>query len=559
MALQHLRSNTASKRPTAGAMSDGQIAVNTNATSPGLFFKDAGGAIIKVGPVHVGTTAPNSSPAGSTGNSLGEQWLDTSGGGYVLKIWDGSAWRSEVGEFVDAAGDTMTGALILPSGTAAAPALGVGSTDNGIYSPGTDQVALSTNGTGRLFVDAIGRVGVGATPAGDFDVSRTSATVEIRGTSNTSGDVRFGFFNTGANYSWIQAERNSGSLQFATNAAERLRITSAGLVGIGTSSPGSIIDIRQTQTGGETQLRIFNTDTSNTTTQTASIGLSPDSRASATAGIEAIKVNADFSTSAGRDVALALNTTLNNAKNQAVYITHGGNVGIGTTSPSEALTVAGNASFTLSGNERFSIKSSVSPLVEYKLATANYFLTLESVGGSQGAILFNTGTSTATERARIDSSGRLLVGTSSSSGSPSSGAVIQLADQFSVRAAQGGGVTNRFVDTRSGTTLNCVIDVPISSNIYSSFIGTLYICQQLTNSTKSFLAEYRVKIYNSGFTSVFTVVDSVDDSSPNNVVLTFAYSYSNRQITVTSTWTTATSSAITCTLVGAGVSTPSPL
>ena len=237
MALQHLRSNTASKRPTAGAMSDGQIAVNTNATSPGLFFKDAGGAIIKVGPVHVGTTAPNSSPAGSTGNSLGEQWLDTSGGGYVLKIWDGSAWRSEVGEFVDAAGDTMTGALILPSGTAGAPALGVGSTDNGVYSPGTDQVALSTNGTGRLFVDANGRVGVGAAPAGDFDVSRTSATVEIRGTSNTSGDVRFGFFNTGANYSWIQAERNSGSLQFATTSTERLRITSAGLVGIGTSSP----------------------------------------------------------------------------------------------------------------------------------------------------------------------------------------------------------------------------------------------------------------------------------------------------------------------------------
>jgi hypothetical protein len=139
-------------------MSDGQIAVNTNATSPGLFFKDAGGAIIKVGPVHVGTTAPNSSPAagGSTGNSVGEQWLDTSGGGYVLKIWDGSAWRSEVGEFVDAAGDTMTGALILPSGTAAAPALGVGSTDNGLYSPGTDQVAISTGGTEQIRVDGSG-------------------------------------------------------------------------------------------------------------------------------------------------------------------------------------------------------------------------------------------------------------------------------------------------------------------------------------------------------------------------------------------------------------------
>ena len=113
MALQHLRSNTASKRPTPASMADGQLAVNTNATSAGLFFKDAAGALVKVGPVHVGTSAPNSSPAGSSGNALGEQWLDTSGGGYVLKVWDGSAWRSEAGEFVDTSGDTMTGALVM--------------------------------------------------------------------------------------------------------------------------------------------------------------------------------------------------------------------------------------------------------------------------------------------------------------------------------------------------------------------------------------------------------------------------------------------------------------
>jgi hypothetical protein len=115
MALQHLRSSTADKRPTPGAMSDGQLAINTNGTSPGLFFKDSSGALVKVGPVHVGSTAPNVSPAsgGETGNTLGEQWLDTTGGSYVLKIWDGSAWRSEASEFVNASGDTMTGALVM--------------------------------------------------------------------------------------------------------------------------------------------------------------------------------------------------------------------------------------------------------------------------------------------------------------------------------------------------------------------------------------------------------------------------------------------------------------
>ena len=91
---KHIRSSTASKRPTT-AIAEGQIALNTNAASPGLFFKDSTGAsIIKVGPVHVGTTAPNATPAagGSSGNSTGEVWLDTSLTPVGVKIWNGSAW-----------------------------------------------------------------------------------------------------------------------------------------------------------------------------------------------------------------------------------------------------------------------------------------------------------------------------------------------------------------------------------------------------------------------------------------------------------------------------------
>ena len=77
MASTHksLRSSTADKRPTT-SIADGQIALNTNAASPGLFFKDSAGTeIIKVGPVHVGTTAPNATPAvgGSSGNLVGTQ------------------------------------------------------------------------------------------------------------------------------------------------------------------------------------------------------------------------------------------------------------------------------------------------------------------------------------------------------------------------------------------------------------------------------------------------------------------------------------------------------
>ena len=89
---KHIRSGTAHKRPTT-AIADGQIALATNSASPGLFFKDSTGAsIIKIGPVHVGATAPNASPAGSAGNSTGEIWLDNSLTPVGVKIWNGSAW-----------------------------------------------------------------------------------------------------------------------------------------------------------------------------------------------------------------------------------------------------------------------------------------------------------------------------------------------------------------------------------------------------------------------------------------------------------------------------------
>jgi hypothetical protein len=59
-----------------------------------MFFKDNANNIIKAGPAHYGASAPNSSPAvgGSTGNSIGEAWLDSSLTPAGWKIWNGSAW-----------------------------------------------------------------------------------------------------------------------------------------------------------------------------------------------------------------------------------------------------------------------------------------------------------------------------------------------------------------------------------------------------------------------------------------------------------------------------------
>lgn len=96
--VQHLRSSTADKRPTAAALLDGELSINTNAGTAGVFFENASGGIVKIGPAEIGGTAPNATPpaGGSSGNSTGEFWLDTSNSGgnsaQALKIYDGSAW-----------------------------------------------------------------------------------------------------------------------------------------------------------------------------------------------------------------------------------------------------------------------------------------------------------------------------------------------------------------------------------------------------------------------------------------------------------------------------------
>lgn len=86
----HKRTNTADKRPDPNLMAFGELNINYDTESGGVFYKDTLGNVVKVGPVQVGSMFPNELPAGSEGNSLGELWFDIGSGN--LKIWDGSEW-----------------------------------------------------------------------------------------------------------------------------------------------------------------------------------------------------------------------------------------------------------------------------------------------------------------------------------------------------------------------------------------------------------------------------------------------------------------------------------
>ena len=406
MTLQHLRSSTANKRPTPAAMSDGQLAMNTNLASPGLFLKDSNGDLVKVGPVHVGTTAPNATPAagGQAGNSKGEQWLDTTGGVYVFKIYDGTAWRSETGTFVDVNGDTMTGALGIIAGSAAAPGVFFsGDTNTGIYSPGADQVAVATNGTGRLFIDASGNIGVGVTPIdvagynsiqigdtnGAFFDCFTGATHEARILS-LPGDLRIN-------------QITSGSLGLYTNNTERLRITSAGLVGIGTSSPGAQLQVAAPSAGrsySSSVLDFSNIHLDGITAGTVTSALTFSSGSGGGAAI-AFSRGGSFQTEMS---FWTCSTNVANSATQRMVIDSAGSVGIGTTSPNALLDVRSATAWVGDGTTDAFLQFNQSA------TAANRW----HIGaGSGNALIFYKGTyGTGVETTRLDSSGKLLIGTS---------------------------------------------------------------------------------------------------------------------------------------------------
>ena len=168
--VQHRRSSTADKRPTAANLLEGEIALNFNNGTSGIFFEDSTGAVRKVGPAEVGSAAPNASPAagGSSGNSTGEFWFDTSSN--LLKTYNGSSFvvagATTIGTTSIDLGSTSTtlagltdvssDLLTLPGSTSGyvkfqAPAAASG---NVTYTlPATDGTAnfvLSTNGSGVL-------------------------------------------------------------------------------------------------------------------------------------------------------------------------------------------------------------------------------------------------------------------------------------------------------------------------------------------------------------------------------------------------------------------------
>jgi len=160
-------------------------------------------------------------------------------------------------------------------GSASAPSIAfTGDQNTGIYSPGADQVAVATNGAGRLFVDSAGLVGIGtSSPTQSLTVAGNILTTSAAGTDSyinvaTTGvqNTYLGFNNSGSttgnavlnNYSYVGAGNTYG-LQLLAGGTPAITIDSSQRVGIGTTSPGHKLDLLVG--GGADGVNVYNNAT----------------------------------------------------------------------------------------------------------------------------------------------------------------------------------------------------------------------------------------------------------------------------------------------------------
>jgi hypothetical protein len=303
---------------------------------------------------------------------------------------------------------SSTQALTVPfaSGTASAPSVTfLGDSNTGIYSPGADQVAVATNGVGRLFVDDQGRVGVGAAAVAGVNFNVQGSTPILRVTGASATNPTFQLSAAGIT-SWSQVvDASNSAFYISKDGTERLRITSAGLVGIGTSTFSYlanklVIDKGSTANDGIT---IVSSNTSN-----ACIWF-----ADGTTGSEAYRGGIDYNHSTDK-------MQIYTGGLGHIAIDSAGNVGINTPNPSSALHVVGAALFNTA--QSFIANSATGSVGTFQyngtsigdIGSGNQTLSGGSTGdvaltSRAGALVFGINT---VEKARLDTSGRLLVGTS---------------------------------------------------------------------------------------------------------------------------------------------------
>jgi len=308
------------------------------------------------------------------------------------------------------------------------------------------QAASGTAGTAITWSEAMrinssGNVGIGtASPSYKLHVSQASsgalvnsfaddlfvessahAGITIGSGATSTGNLAF--TDSGNNFvGYVQYNHGDNSMRLGSNASEAMRIDSSGNVGIGTTSPFSTARL-QVKTGTNLNLAI-----QTGTTETSGM-----------------KINA-FNDAATANIPLELNgsvTLLKTGETERMRVDSSGNVGIGESAPQYKLDIngantAGNvdvAAFTNPVNAagtghgaRILIHSTQNPSRGVGIASVSR----SNYAADNAMAFYTSASSTLYERMRIDNSGNLLVGTTTSIGSSTN-----TADNFTFSPSSG--------------------------------------------------------------------------------------------------------------------------
>ena len=502
--IQLYYSTTSGAAPSAGNLTSGEFAVNI--TDGKLYYKDNAGAVQVLATKGTGAIGGsntqvqynnNGSLAGSgnllfDGTTLTTNALSLTN---ALTVGNGGTGATTLTGYVKGNGTSaMTASSTIPNtdisglgtmstqnansvaitgGTVNGTSIGATTASTGSFTSLTDSGNLNFTGTGNRITGDFSNATVANRVM--FQTSTVNGNTVLstlpNGTATTSALRLYNATDTANNANFVMSVSSSTAslesqaigtgtylpMTFYTGGSERVRIDTSGNVGIGTASPGQRLVVEQNQAA-------YSYFDYNNTTNGGGIVWRQIVRNLANTGTTSVDfaklISSGFAIN-NNDTGSGNFTAFGVGASERLRIDSSGNVGIGTSSPSYRLHArtdgASSTNWVTSQNATASGAFGAG-FIGLADAGSKYFMLYENGDGAAaltnafaGPILLGTNN---TERARIDSSGNFMVGTTSSS--PNPGVFVAPSGAMSIgnnAQASGWGFINFL---RSGTAIGSI-------------------------------------------------------------------------------------------------------